>query len=414
MKKIVLSIAAAVAATAMAPEASAVPAFARQTGMACSSCHQQAFPVLNGFGRAFKAAGYTMMGAQEKVEGEHLSLPGTLNASMLIKVRYQKNQGATLAVAGQNNVNNGQLQIPDEFALLLGGRVGENVGFLAEVGLAGANVLGGPVLGFKLPMSFDVGGAQVGVVPFLTDALGASYGFELASTGAVRNVRWAEHANEISAQSYIGTGAAATGITGFAKNDMGFANVTMFNGTFANGGAGAKMSSTYARLALTPTVGDWDMLVGVQSWSGHSNVQATAALGTVLAAGVDTDTKATALDFQAFGNVGGNDLSVYATHASAADNIGAVRANAFAGKATTIGANYSVIPHVLHIGAAYRNAKTGATALVAAQSDNATSLFAIYDLYQNVALHMNYSSYSNAAVNANGSSLMTLMLEAAW
>lgn len=46
-------------------EAEAVPAFARQTGMACNSCHFQHFPTLNAFGRAFKAGGYTMGGRPE-------------------------------------------------------------------------------------------------------------------------------------------------------------------------------------------------------------------------------------------------------------------------------------------------------------------------------------------------------------
>ena len=89
MKKIVLSIAAVMAAATFAPEASAVPVFARQTGMACSACHFQHFPLLNGFGRAFKSAGFTMMGAQEKVEGEHLSLPATLNLGVLTTTGYE-------------------------------------------------------------------------------------------------------------------------------------------------------------------------------------------------------------------------------------------------------------------------------------------------------------------------------------
>ncbi|WP_230588236.1 hypothetical protein [Ralstonia solanacearum] len=40
-------------------EAGAVPAFARQTGMACMACHVS-FPELTPFGRFFKMAGYTL------------------------------------------------------------------------------------------------------------------------------------------------------------------------------------------------------------------------------------------------------------------------------------------------------------------------------------------------------------------
>src|SRR5437016_5177306 len=38
-----------------------VPAFSRQTGLACSACHYQ-FPQLTPFGRLFKLNGYTLTG----------------------------------------------------------------------------------------------------------------------------------------------------------------------------------------------------------------------------------------------------------------------------------------------------------------------------------------------------------------
>jgi len=122
MKKIVISLAGVLAATAFAPEAAAVPAFARQVGMACTACHAQHFPVLNSFGRAFKAGGYTMMGAQGKVEGDHLSIPDTLNASIIMKIRTQKDNRTASTVASTARNSNaqdkfGQLQFFDEFAL---------------------------------------------------------------------------------------------------------------------------------------------------------------------------------------------------------------------------------------------------------------------------------------------------------
>ncbi|HXQ20342.1 MAG TPA: hypothetical protein VN812_01625, partial [Candidatus Acidoferrales bacterium] len=47
--------------------AHAVPSFARQTGLACSSCHTT-FPELNAFGRAFKMHGYTTLAMKELEE----------------------------------------------------------------------------------------------------------------------------------------------------------------------------------------------------------------------------------------------------------------------------------------------------------------------------------------------------------
>src|SRR3990167_6242483 len=109
------------------PEPNAVPAFARQTGLACSSCHFQHYPTLNAFGRAFKAGGYTMVGGQSLIEGDMLSLPSVLNASMVLKVMYRKTNGDE-----KTGDNMGSLKFPDEAALLIGGRAGEHVGFLLE------------------------------------------------------------------------------------------------------------------------------------------------------------------------------------------------------------------------------------------------------------------------------------------
>jgi len=429
MNKIILSLAGVLAATAFAPEASALPAFARQTGMACTACHQQHFPVLSKFGRAFKAGGYTMMGSQGKVEGEHLSIPDTLNAAILVKVRYQKNNlPATLnkkALNLPNGVNDGQLQFGDEFSLFFGGRVAENIGFLFEGNTVAA---GGALLaGFKLPVMFDAGGAKLSVIPFTTDALGAQYGYELSSGGVMRANRWAEHRRETSAIQYNADqgpdGGAATGFAFVAQNDMGYINYTRWAAAYgmgSNGGAAPsyELGSNYIRVAATPSVGDWAMVVGAGAMTGESHINGAPAIPGPLAAGDFVETKQSFVDLQAHGALGENELGVYAQYANApvaaAGATSAYGAGATARKAFTLGADYSVIPHVLTLGAAYRNAKNGGTA--GSEGDNAITLTAVYDLVQNVALHANYSKYSGSANNAANSvtNQYTLLLEAAW
>ncbi|HXU93105.1 MAG TPA: hypothetical protein VFP33_05555 [Gallionella sp.] len=425
MKKIVLSLAGVLAATAFAPEASALPAFARQTGMACQACHFQKFPVLNGFGRAFKAAGYTMMGAQGKVEGEHLSIPDTLNAAILAKVRYQKDNTAKKATAtAANGLGDGQLQFGDELSLFFGGRVAENIGFLFEgntVNNAAAGGTGNLLAGFKLPVMFDVGSAKLGLVPFTTDALGPQYGFELSSGGVLRANRWSELRREASAVQYnADRGADAGAATGFAfvaQNDMGYINVTKYAPSFGMGSNGGTtpsydMKSTYVRIAATPTVGDWAMVVGAGNMSGTS---LTGAAGAPAVATL-IQTKQTFFDFQAHGELGGKEIGFYAQHASAPAtiNTNAYNTGVTTRKAWTLGADYSVIPHTLAIGAAYRNAQNGAAA--GANGDNAFMVTAVYDLVQNIALHLNYATYSGSAHNAVGSqkNQYLLMLEGAF
>lgn len=424
MKKVALSLAGVLAAAAFAPEASAVPAFARQTGMACTACHAQHFPILNGFGRAFKAAGFTMMGAQEKVEGEHLSIPANLNFGMLIKARYQKTDGAK--VAGEldgDTTNGGQWQIPDEYSMFWGGRVADT-GLIKIGSMTEFNAAAGGTLGLRIPVVVDLETVKLSVIPFATDALGAFYGYSESSTGVTRGIRWAEHRKEISAHQYTGMGAGAnSGIAFVAHHEMGYINVSRYSPTLfypADLSGGIQMSSTAVTMAVTPTIADWTIVAGVQALSGNSYAQ----LDKGTAVGLDATfekvvTKGMGIDAQAHGVVADLETGVYLAH-SKVDKGSFVADAVLTGEkvATTVGVDVTVVPHVLSLGAAYRNAKNNNVA------DNAVTLTAVYDLTQNVALHANYTKYDakqgvktgSAAETASGksSSLFTGMLEAAW
>lgn len=458
MKKVIFSLAVVLAAVVFVPTASAIPSFSRQTNLTCQSCHAQHVPILNGFGQAFKAAGYPMMGTtQGKVEGDRLSIPNTLNASMRLKARYQKSNGANTDAIPGDTTNSGQWQVPEEFSLFFGGRIAENVGFFFEGNTSATRLISG----FRLPAALSVNNAKLSAIPYMTDALGASYGYEQASTGAVRNVRWAEHRREISAQQYVGTDGAATGVAFVGQNDIGYINLSRWAPAFmARAGAAQTLRSNYLRIAATPTVstatkGDWSMHIGAQFWSGSNyaydsltpvTYTATAIPGTLTPSGgprlVPVDTRATAVDFQAFGQVAGKDLGIYATWAKAPAgtptqpnilNVGNVGGNP-AGpaeptmyrvndrKAWTIGAEYSLIQYTLHIGAAYRRANsggsTGALGIVGDNpTDNATTLTFVYNISQNAEIHLNHSVYSGTLYSTpqpNGNRLTTLMLETSW
>ncbi|MBI4809067.1 MAG: hypothetical protein HY799_08995 [Nitrosomonadales bacterium] len=427
MKKIVLSLAGVLAATAFAPEASAIPAFARQTGLACSSCHYQHFPVLSTTGQEFKVGAYTQLSAKGKFKGEDLSIPDTLNAAILLKARYQKSGGTdTAGTVSGTTTNSGQWQIPDELSLFFGGRIADNgtikIGFMNENNMAAAPM----VAGLKVPVVIALDPVNVMVIPYGTDALGVAYGFEQSSTGMTRGVRWAEHRSDISAAQYTGIGSGlASGIAYVVSNEMGYINFSKWSPEFfyLGGSTGVQMSSTWVRLAATPTIADWAMHIGVGKVSGTSWVGGGAS---------QIKTEGTVVDFQGQGALGEMETSVYAQYATAPASTGAI-ANQFnsktgtAKKAITVGADFSVIPHTLHVGAAYRIANTGVNAgSTAGDKDNSLTVTAVYDLFQNVALHANYSMRSGSsydttgtnaaatAVNGNGKTLLTMMLEAAW
>ncbi|MBT3094550.1 MAG: hypothetical protein KME58_16845 [Candidatus Thiodiazotropha sp. (ex Lucina pensylvanica)] len=185
--------------------ADAVPAFARQTSMPCTACHFQHFPTLNSFGRSFRAGGYTLTGGQGMIEGDDISLPLMLNASVITKLRYVKSNGNT-------NVGSdyGVIEWPDEAALLVGGKLAKDAGFLMELGLTDANSFLSTKVHFNVGKA---GGTQFSVIPFSTDGLGSAYGFELLNTGAQRSQRPIEDRTGFSAAQALGLGSGeATGI----------------------------------------------------------------------------------------------------------------------------------------------------------------------------------------------------------
>ena len=460
MKKIVLSMAGVLAATAFAPEASAIPAFARQTGLACSSCHYQHYPVLSTTGQEFKVGAYTQLSAKGKFKGDDLSIPDTLNAAILLKARYQKSSGVDPAgTVGGQTTNSGQFQIPDELSLFFGGRIGDNgtvkMGFMNENNMVGGPA-GGIIAGLKTPIAIAMDPVTIQVIPYGTDALGMAYGFEQSSTGMTRGIRWAENRSDISAAQYTGIGSGtASGVAFVVSNDMGYINLSKWSPQFfyVAGTTGTRMTSTWLRVAATPTIADWAMHIGVGMASGTSAcggvTPADPAVPTAYVAGTNCETKGTVLDFQAQGAVAEMETSVYVQYANApASKVPAAgltnlfnSKDATAKKAITIGADFSVIPHTLHVGAAYRIANTGLSGADQTagrgDKDNSLTVTAVYDLFQNVALHINHSmrsgssydtngtnraatnpagsvSATSLAVNSLGKNLTTFMLEAAW
>lgn len=401
---------AAFATVIIATPSQAMPAFTRQTGMSCTSCHFQHYPLLNEMGRSFKAAGYTMTGKQGLIDGVGLSLPEVLNAGLTAKIRYQKSNGPT-STTNNDGTNDGQLQFPDELLLQLAGRVSENIGFTADLNL---NNGGNSVLeSIKMPIIYDVSGINVGVIPFTTATQGVAYGFELLNTGAVRGQRAVEARNTFSAQQYIGTATGAEGAAFVTSTSLFFANISKWSPRDVNSQTNGSPSATYLRAAITPTAGDWDLGLGLQYWTG----QATRDLNTTNAENVDT--KAWAVDAQAQGSVGTMPLGIYFSHAQADGSPVVGVKNLFnpnpnTKKATSISAELGVLPNKATVTLGYRKGDNGKASM---NSDNSILIGASYQLVQNVQLQLNQEFFSGDATSSstgNGDQLTTLMLFAAF
>ncbi len=419
MKKIVISLAGLLAAVAFAPEASAVPSFARQTGVACTACHWQSYPALNSFGRAFKASGYTMMGAQDKVEGEHgLSIPSVLNASLYTQLRYNKTNGTAPAATAAGNKNNGRFDMPDEMALFVAGRGSEHIGFVAEIGLVGnAAGSGASIANFKMPFVFGSDSVKISAIPFFSSGIGASYGFDLFATGSNGAGRITENGMSYSAAMYMGatnnpgTNAAdATGLALVASNENFHVNITPYTGVSAQtGGQTTSLGATYLRAAWTPSYNNWDLGIGFQNWSGKPSKGRGGA-------DYAQEAKLYVIDGQALGEVSGMPLGIYASYGSAEAsaavagaglagmntyNSGVSRKSAFG-----IMGDLWVIPGTLGLQLGIMRAKTGQmqSAVVGSnESDNSYTLGARYKIRQNVKMGVAYTKFSGTAYDIGGS-----------
>ena len=419
MKKVALSLATVLVATAFAPEASAVPAFARQTGMACNACHFQHFPLLNAFGRAFKSSGFTMMGAQGKVEGEHLSIPSQLNMNVLATAGYENLSNSGLATATSNS----SILTPNgggELSLFFGGRISEFAGFLSELAFPDNAPATSAA---KLMMLWDVGSnTRAGVV--LMSNQDASYSFELLNTGAhsahrlmgrrgpnVGLMGQKLHSSVPSAHEYLGM-LTANGVSAVVVNPtVGFINIGKYTNTPVLGGASQTdtMNTTYLRGAFMFEAGGWDAAVGIQNYSGKDATDR----GTTAAAALDT--RQTVIDGQMQGEAGGMPLGVYASFGTAptstngnvfnggSSNTTILNPLATSRRSFNIAAELGVIPHKATLQLALRSARNGTGAAFNAvgqgDTDNAIMIGGTYELAQNMELSLTHTTNNGSAWN---------------
>lgn len=126
-----LAVASLAAASFMGtPSANAVPAFARQTGQTCATCHT-IWPELTPFGRQFKLMGYTAGGNRcndGSARSDETQVPLSVMAWPATYTGVKNN--ANYALGGSNFRNNDWL--PDQFSTFIAGQLYCNVGAFAQ------------------------------------------------------------------------------------------------------------------------------------------------------------------------------------------------------------------------------------------------------------------------------------------
>lgn len=114
-------------ASLSAQPATAVPSFARQTGLACEACHT-VFPQLTPFGRAFKASGYTLFNTL-KVEDINKVKKSTLSLSDLPPISAMVMASTSVEnKANDSSSSKTTTDFPQQASLFYAGRISDNIG----------------------------------------------------------------------------------------------------------------------------------------------------------------------------------------------------------------------------------------------------------------------------------------------
>src|SRR6266853_1770235 len=159
---------------AMAPRASAIPAFSRKYQTSCATCHTD-YPQLNDFGEAFKRNGFkfpkdddsfvkeppVLLGAKAQKEAFPEAIyPGEIPGSVPISFRYSGNFNYNSkrpdAVAATSFTPRTDLFVPNTLTIIGAGSFGQNISFWIDndISAAGSRANGGLGDGY---LKFDVG-----------------------------------------------------------------------------------------------------------------------------------------------------------------------------------------------------------------------------------------------------------------
>jgi hypothetical protein len=107
------------------------PAFARQTGLACSLCHTH-YPELTAMGRTFKLNGYVFRSSQS-VQGNNPGGEQNLLMNLVGPLSIMMQTSFTQTKKAQPGTQNGTIFFPDQLSLFAGGEVTPHLGGFLQV-----------------------------------------------------------------------------------------------------------------------------------------------------------------------------------------------------------------------------------------------------------------------------------------
>jgi len=409
-----------VATGAVAPAARAIPSFARQTKMPCSTCHTQ-FPELTEFGRMFKLNGYTLS-AIEKIEAQDSAGRQELSLNLMPIVSIMAQASLTELQKRMNGAPNGNVLLPDQLSVFLAGAITPKIGAFVQLTYdaeSGSLHLDNTSLRFATqgtlagqPTTF---GLSLNNNPTLQDlwnstpAWGFPYvGSAVAPASAAYTLIDGTLAQQVAGLSgYLYWNSAVYAeVGGYRSSPVGTAQP--FTSTAQNVVQGI---APYWRLAYTRSFGDSYLEVG--TYGMFAAVQPGSYGG-----GGSTDSYTDlALDFEYMRPIGHNELTVAGTWIHEARSLGASMDSGFA-SVRSQSVNVFRVRGTYHVGQEWAFSAmpfistgttdptlypAGAVTGSLAGSPNTTGLLAEvdYNPWQNTRIALQYTAYGKFNGRAN-------------
>ena len=198
-----------------------LPSYARQTGLACSSCHYQ-FLTLTPFGRKFKLNGYTLTNLTSLVEKDSSTNGGKLSLSPFSVLSAMVTAAMTHISGDIPDTQNDAVALPQELSGFLAGRITSKVGIFSQFTYSGADgAFGIDNVDIRYADKTSIGDREM------------TYGFTVNNNPSVQDL-W--NTTPAWGFPFIGSegapgGAASTMIDGgLSQNVLGLGGYTMIGG----------------------------------------------------------------------------------------------------------------------------------------------------------------------------------------
>ncbi len=383
----------------LSQDASALPVFARQTELPCSSCHNGNYLALNSFGRNFKLKGYTLTTGKKLTQKDtddnrtSLSLPELPGLSAMVQVSLtHTNKG----IAGKQNDD---IRLPQQLSLFLAGRLSDHMGIFSQFTYAnGDSGFAMDNTDLRYASSTTMGNKSL------------DYGFTLDNNPTVGDLwnstpAWgfpyssSDIANGPAAGSFISSlGGAVGGLGAYAMLDNHYyGKIALYRNTNTNGVAAAnnvlESTAPYWRFAWQTNFDKGYLMLGTYGISASVYPTATSTSSGI--GGPTSKYLDTAIDFQYERPLSGsNSIVVHGSYTDESRTDLSSTGTYLAGnspkwKFTNLDLEYNVDGRWRH-GVQLFNTNTGGDNL----DTNGYKLDVGYFPWQNIELQVQYTAYN--------------------